>query len=100
MTRMKQIELQKGKLSDSDVDLNILTALKSAFYMYIRQLYNKPEKYGFDTMVFSSVYYFIRNYTYSGMFRYNSNGDFNVPYGGIGYNKNNLDKKITYLNMS
>lgn len=97
MTRMKQIELQKGKLSDSDVDLNILTALKSAFYMYIRQLYNKPEKYGFDTIVFSSVYYFIRNYTYSGMFRYNSNGDFNVPYGGIGYNKNNLDKKISYI---
>lgn len=97
MTRMKQIELQKGKLSDADVDLNILTALKSSFYMYFRQLLNKQEKYGIDTMIFSSIYYFIRNYTYSGMFRYNANGDFNVPYGGIGYNNNNLDKKISYI---
>ena len=41
MTRMRKIELEKGLLSDEDVDLNILTALKSSFYMYFRQLYNK-----------------------------------------------------------
>ena len=97
MSRMKQIELQKGRLCDTDVDLNILTALKSSFYMYFRLLYNKPVKYGIDTMTFSSIYFFIRNYTYSGMFRYNSSGDFNVPYGGIGYNNNSLDKKISYI---
>ena len=31
------------------------------------------------------------------MFRYNTKGEFNVPYGGIGYNKKNIDKKINYL---
>ena len=31
------------------------------------------------------------------MFRYNRNGQFNVPYGGIGYNRKNLEKKLTYL---
>jgi DNA adenine methylase len=31
------------------------------------------------------------------MFRYNSNGDFNVPYGGIAYNRKNYSKKIDYL---
>jgi DNA adenine methylase len=31
------------------------------------------------------------------MFRYNSNGEFNVPYGGIGYNNNSLGKKLTYI---
>ncbi len=31
------------------------------------------------------------------MFRYNARGEFNVPYGGIGYNKKNLAKKIDYL---
>ena len=31
------------------------------------------------------------------MFRYNKNGGFNVPYGGIGYNRKNLSKKLDYL---
>lgn len=97
MSRMRKIELEKGLLSNEDVDLNILTALKSSFYMYFRLLYNKPQKYKIDNLIFSSIYFFIRNYTYSGMFRYNSNGEFNVPYGGIGYNNNSLDKKINYI---
>jgi len=97
MTRMKQLENQKGLLSNEDVELNILTALKSSFYMYFRQLYNQPKKYKIDSKTFSSIYYFIRNYTYSGMFRYNSNGEFNVPYGGLGYNNNSLEKKIAYI---
>jgi len=97
MTRMRQLEKEKGLLSDLDVDTNILTAIKSSFYMYFRMLYNKPEKYNIPSIVFSAIYFFIRNYTYSGMFRYNSNGEFNVPYGGIGYNGNSLDRKIKYI---
>jgi len=97
MSRMRKIELEKGILSDEDIDLNILTALKSSFYMYFRLLYNKPLKYKIDNFIYSSIYFFIRNYTYSGMFRYNSNGEFNVPYGGIGYNNNSLDKKTNYI---
>ena len=31
------------------------------------------------------------------MFRYNKSGGFNVPYGGIGYNRKNLAKKVEYL---
>jgi DNA adenine methylase len=31
------------------------------------------------------------------MFRYNSSGKFNAPYGGIQYNKKNLQKKVDYL---
>ncbi len=100
MKRMKQLEEKKGLLSDKDVDTNILTALKSAFYMYFRMLYNKQNKYNINSTTYSSIYFFIRNYTYSGMFRYNSNGEFNVPYGGIGYNGNSLDKKIAYISSN
>ena len=100
MTRMRQLEKEKGLLSDSDVDVNILTAIKSSFYMYFRMLYNKHEKYNIPSVVFSAIYFFIRNYTYSGMFRYNSDGEFNVPYGGIGYNGNSLDKKIKYISSN
>ncbi|OJV40660.1 MAG: hypothetical protein BGO29_05470 [Bacteroidales bacterium 36-12] len=97
MLRMRKLEQEKGLLSDSDVDVNILTAIKSSFYMYFRMLYNKPEKYNISSIVYSAIYFFIRNYTYSGMFRYNADGEFNVPYGGIGYNGNSLDKKVKYI---
>ena len=98
MTRMYSIEQKKGKLSAVDVELNILTALKSAIYMYYRFLHNNQEE--LSDFVNSAIYYFIRNYTYSSMFRYNSKGEFNVPYGGMGYNKNRLETKISYLNSS
>jgi DNA adenine methylase len=97
MLRMREIEKEKGLLCSTDIDANILTAIKSSFYMYFRMLYNKPQKYNIPQIVFSAIYFFIRNYTYSGMFRYNADGEFNVPYGGIGYNGNSLDKKIRYI---
>ena len=95
MSRMFAIEQKKGTLSNEDVYSNILTSLKSALYMYYRYLHNNQQK--LDSVRNSSVYYFIRNYTYSSMFRYNNKGDFNVPYGGMGYNNNNLTNKISYL---
>lgn len=95
MSRMFAIEQKKGTLSNEDVYSNILTSLKSALYMYYRFLHNNQQK--LDSVRNSSVYYFIRNYTYSSMFRYNNKGDFNVPYGGMGYNNNNLNSKISYL---
>ena len=31
------------------------------------------------------------------MFRYNSQGEFNVPYGGLSYNRKDLARKIAYI---
>lgn len=31
------------------------------------------------------------------MFRYNSRGEFNVPYGGISYNRKDLARKVAYM---
>ena len=95
--RMKEIEIKKHKLPDKDILDNIETALKSAFYMHFRYLYNSNGKYDLNTAFASAIFLFIRNFAYSGMFRYNSKGEFNVPYGGIGYNKKNFAKKIEYL---
>jgi DNA adenine methylase len=94
MIRMKSLERTNGFFADGDIDLNILTALKSAFYMYLRTLYNRAHRLAIHPMIYSAIYFFIRNYCYSGMFRYNSKGEFNVPYGGMGYNGNSLEKKI------
>jgi DNA adenine methylase len=95
--RMKELEQLKSKLPDNDILDNIETALKSAFYMHFRHIYNNTEKYNIQSAFKSAIFLFIRNFAYSGMFRYNSNGDFNVPYGGIAYNRKNYSKKIEYL---
>ena len=94
LTRMYCIEQKKDILSKKDVESNILTALKSAIYMYYRYLHNNQKNLKND--VNSAIYYFIRNYTYSSMFRYNSKGEFNVPYGGMGYNSNRLESNFIF----
>ena len=95
--RMKKIELEKGKLPHQDILDNIESAFKSAFYMHFRHLYNNIEKYNIEKSKEVAIFFFIRNFAYSGMFRYNKSGGFNVPYGGIGYNRKNLSKKLDYL---
>lgn len=96
-SRMKVLEKEKGKLPDKDILDNIETALKSAFYMHFRHIYNFHKKYELNQAFYTAIFLFIRNYAYSGMFRYNSKGEFNVPYGGIAYNNKNFRKKIEYL---
>jgi DNA adenine methylase len=95
--RMKEIEGKKKLLPDKDILDNMETALKSAFYMHFRYIYNHIENYEIDINKKSAIFFFIRNFAYGGMFRYNSLGHFNAPYGGIQYNKKNLQKKVEYL---
>ena len=87
ITRMYKIELKKGELSKKDEIDNLECALKSAFYMHLRYIYNNAEKLKVEMPLYTAIFYFIREYCYASMFRYNSNGKFNVPYGGISYNR-------------
>lgn len=96
MTRMRELEIQRHELPASDVDDNIETAIKSAVYMNYRHLYNDSGIADSNPDVHSALFFFIRNYAYSGMFRYSSKGDFNVPYGGIAYNGKSMSKKLEY----
>ncbi len=74
--RMKELEQIKKLLPDNEILDNIETALKSAFYMHFRHIYNNTKKYKISSAFKSAIFLFIRNFAYSGMFRYNSNGDF------------------------
>ena len=94
--RMKKLEKDKGIMSNSDVKDNILTAFMSSLYMYFRCLYNDKALLKYNSELSTALFLFIRNYSYSGMFRYNSDGAFNVPYGGIAYNTKTLTKKLEY----
>ncbi|MBP5504019.1 MAG: DNA adenine methylase [Bacteroidales bacterium] len=94
MQRMKQLELTKGMMPEKDVFDNIETIIKGALYMYYRYLYNSDYELSQEWRI--TLFYYLRNYAYSGMFRYNSNGEFNVPYGGIAYNGKLTRKKLNY----
>jgi DNA adenine methylase len=97
ITRMEAIEKEKGPLSEKDILDNVESALKSAFYMHFRHLYNTISKYGIGLEFATAIFYFVREFCYASMFRYNSKGEFNVPYGGIQYNRKDFLKKIYSL---
>lgn len=95
--RMRKIELEKEDMIESDIMDNIECAFKSAYYMYFRYLYNNKKKLKLSDEFYCAVFYFVRDYCYASMFRYNANGEFNVPYGGISYNRKDFSKKIEYI---
>lgn len=96
MRRMRVLETQKNKLPEKDLEDNIETALKSAVYMCYRNLYNDKLIASERPMMHCALFFFMRNYAYSGMFRYSGKGDFNVPYGGMAYNSKMMAKKLDY----
>ena len=81
---------------EQDIFDNIETAFTSALYTYLRALYNNIELSKLQPELATALFVFLRNYAYSGMFRYNDNGDFNVPYGGISYNHKTMRSKVDY----
>lgn len=87
---------KKSELSEKELKENFECSIKSAYYMYFRELYNYPETYTLSKPRTVAIFLFIREYCYSSMFRFNKNGKFNVPYGGISYNGKSLSSKIEY----
>ena len=97
--RMKKLEQKKWMLPDSDIVANIECALKSAFYMHLRYLANHREVFFIPTGTAAALFFFIRENAYASMFRYNSRGEFNVPYGGISYNRKDIARKVAYMRL-
>lgn len=95
--RMKRLEHKKWCLPDADISANIESALKSAFYMHLRYLYNNIDVYEIAPTLAAAIFFFVRENAYASMFRYNSRGEFNVPYGGISYNRKDLARKVAYM---
>ena len=95
--RIRKMEIKKkNKLSDVDKISNIEGALKAGYYTYIRFVYNKLCNLKLRSPLRSSLFYFLRDYCYSSMFRYNDKNEFNVPYGGKSYNKRKPDVKLKH----
>jgi DNA adenine methylase len=96
-SRMRKIESEKGRFSNQDIVDNISGAVKSAVYCHIRRLYNGVNGPILGRSLRSALFYFVRSYSYAAMFRYNSSGEFNVPYGGISYNRKFMTEKLAHF---
>ncbi len=97
ISRMVKLQQKLGQLSQADILDNLEGALKSAYYMHLRYLYNHTRQYKLSRELHSAIFFFLREHAYAAMFRFNSKGQFNVPYGGISYNRKNLLTKIDHI---
>ena len=91
---------KKAPFNAEDLQANLITGFTSGFYMYFRKVFNdinlgriKSPSVPYE----AANFYFIREYCYGSMFRYNSKGEFNIPYGGMSYNEKNLQTKISSM---
>lgn len=91
------VNYNKKPFSTADLCENLITGFASGYYMYFRKIYNDinlgrlphlSEQYQ------AANFYFIREYCYGSMFRYNGKDEFNIPYGGMSYNKKDIQLKI------
>jgi DNA adenine methylase len=96
--RMRRIELALGRrLSDEDLLDNVEGAVRAAFYMSIRSRYNLARRSAAWDELRQADFLFLREFAYAAMFRFNGRGEFNVPYGGVSYNRKSLTDKVHAL---
>ena len=91
-----QIKLSR-KLPLEEMIENIHGCIHSTFYMSIRNRYNSSRALGILSDTRAGDFFFLREFSYASMFRFNSKGVFNVPYGGISYNKKTFQSKVDAL---
>lgn len=96
--RMRKIQIALGrKLSDPDLLANVEGAVRAAFYMSVRARYNRARLSETWNEIRLVDFLFLREFAYAAMFRFNSRGGFNVPYGGVTYNRKSLADKLDIL---
>lgn len=95
LRRMRHVQASVGRtLSRPDLLANLEGAVRAAFYMAVRARYNGARRAGLGDEWRSADFLFLREFGYAAMFRFNARGEFNVPYGGITYNRKSLADKV------
>lgn len=94
LRRMRHVQASVGRtLSHPDLLANLEGAVRAAFYMAIRARYNEARHAGRWDARRSADFLFLRELAYAAMFRFNARDEFNVPYGGITYNRKPFAEK-------
>ena len=95
--RMRGVEQRRSRaLPPEDRWRNVEAAVRAAAYTTIRSAYNAVRA-GAPDPVQTVRFLFLREYAYAAMFRFNRRGEFNVPYGGISYNRKSFAGRVAHL---
>jgi len=97
ISRIRSIEIKEATLFEpTEMYEHIETAIRGSFYMHLRNVLNTnktPLSNGMSEVKRISNWFMVRELCYASMFRFNAKGDFNIPYGGIAYNRKNMRTK-------
>jgi DNA adenine methylase len=91
--RIRRLEARHGNLSATDLLANVEGAVRASVYTAVRARYNVARLARRWDAVRAADFLFLREYAYAAMFRFNQRDAFNVPYGGISYNRKSLGDK-------
>jgi DNA adenine methylase len=98
--RIRRIcEKEKRIFNTPELKDHFHTGLKSGMYLFFRNLMNRAFHGDISISEPKSAanWYFVREFCYAAMFRYNAKGEFNIPYGGIAYNNKNFRQKADLI---
>lgn len=95
--RIKRISSNENKgFTINELRSHFETGIRSGAYLFFRKLLNQnySNYIQLNETKAAANWYFIREFCYASMFRFNAKGEFNIPYGGIAYNKKKFREKI------
>ncbi len=98
--RIKQIcEKEKKLFTVNELRIHFETGIKSGAYLYFRFLLNQHYKnqIQLNEVKAAANWYFVREFCYGSMFRFNAKGEFNIPYGGITHNRKKFRQKVNKI---
>ena len=98
--RIKRICHKEGRLFNAaELKDHFCTGIKSGMYLFFRNVMNKSfsGEIKLSPAKAAANWYFVREFCYASMFRYNAKGEFNIPYGGIAYNRKNFRQKADLI---
>ncbi|WP_207492558.1 DNA adenine methylase [Aridibaculum aurantiacum] len=98
--RIAAISIKEQRhFTKSELSEHIETGIKSGLYLYLRKITNQHATGALSLPKEKAVanWYFVREFCYASMFRFNAKGEFNIPYGGIAYNKKDFRQKVNNI---
>jgi DNA adenine methylase len=98
LRRMQKIQIERRRMLPLvEFTNNVEGSIRAAFYMAVRDRYNRARIKQANSKARTADFLFLREFCYASMFRFNSKGEFNIPYGGISYNRKSFNSKINRL---
>lgn len=98
--RIKRISInEKRNFTKDELLAHFETGVRSGAYLFFRKLLNQhyTNQLSLSEPKAAANWYFVRELCYASMFRFNAKGEFNIPYGGITYNKKKFREKAARI---